>query len=121
MDIDKLIGSYVALRDKKDEIAQRHKDELAPYNAAMDKIESAIHAAMQEQNVKSFKSAHGTAYTSELASAKVVDFEAALQYIQQHERWDMLERRVNKTVVQEIGDVPGVELTRSIKVNIRRK
>ncbi len=121
MNVDALIEHYVRLRDAKDAMAARHKEELAPLNRDMDLLEQALKKLMETQNVKSFKSAHGTAYTSELASAKVVDFDAALAYVRTNDRYDLLERRVNKTVVQEIGDVPGVELTRTLKVNIRRK
>ena len=121
MNIDALIGAYVQLRDKKDALKKRHSEELRPIDEMMAKLEGTLQQAMAEQNVKSFKSDHGTAYTSELVSAKVVDFNDTLSYIQENDRYDLLERRVNKTVVQEIGDVPGVELTRTLKVNVRRK
>lgn len=121
MNIDEVIEAYVKLRDRKDQIKKRHGEELAPFDASMAKLEGKLQEAMQAQNVKSFKSDHGTAYTSELVSAKVVDFNDTLAYVRAHDRWDLLERRVNKTVVQDIGDVPGVEITRTLKVNVRRK
>lgn len=121
MNIDALVAHYVALRDTKEALQQQHKDELAPLNADMQKLEQALQVLMQQSDVQSFKTKHGTAYTSVVANAKVVDFEATLAFIRDNERYDLLERRVNKTLVQEIGEVPGVELTRTIKVNVRRK
>lgn len=121
MNIDALLERYVRLRDAKDAMAERHKAELAPLRRDMDLIEQALHQMMQSQGVKQFKSAHGTAFQKEVSNARVVDFESVLDYIRTNERWDLLERRVNKTVAQELGEVPGVEQTRTLVVQVRRK
>jgi hypothetical protein len=121
---DDLIGKYVQLRDKEAEIKERHKEELKPYKDAMAKLEKALQDMLQEQGVNSMKGAHGTVYRQEVSNLKVTDFNETLQYIKDNERWDLLEKRVNKTVVQEIQqegeDVPGTEIERTLKVQVRR-
>lgn len=124
--IDTLIEKYVQLRDRKKAIEDEHKAQLAPYKEAMQRLEDAFQTSMQEMGLKSLKSPHGTVYQSEVANAKVRDFDAALKFIVDNERYDLLERRVNKTTLQsileegDIDEVPGVELTRALKINVRR-
>lgn len=119
MNVDKLIEHYVHLRDRKAEIEARHKDELAPLKEDMSKIEGALQKLMNDQGVKQLKGEHGTAFQQEQTSAKVVDWDKTLSFVQENERWDLLERRVNKTAALE-EDVPGVEVSRAFKVNVRR-
>lgn len=124
--IDTLIEKYVQLRDRKKAIEDEHKAQLAPYKEAMQRLEEAFQDRMQEMGLKSLKSSHGTVYQSEVANAKVRDFDATLKFIMDNERYDLLERRVNKITLQsileegDIDEVPGVELTRALKINVRR-
>ena len=120
MNIDKIIGRYVALRDQKAEVEARHKEELAPLRRQMEVLEAGLHKLMHDQGVKQLKGAHGTAFIKEDVSAKVSDWQPCLQAIIEQERWDMLERRVNKTQVMDEGDWPGVTITRRQTVNVRR-
>ena len=46
--------------------------------------------------------------------------QAVLDWAVANERWDLFERRVAKSVVEEIGAVPGVEIERGVRVNVRR-
>ncbi len=124
--IDSLIDKYVELRDRKKALEEGHKKELAPYKQALEKLEAHFQEHMQEQGLNSLKSSHGTVYQSEVSNAKVHDFEAALNYVLENERYDLLERRINKSALQSIleegvsDEVPGVELTRAKKINVRR-
>lgn len=120
--VDKYIEKYIELRDRKAEIAERHKEELAPINEAMKLLEQALLALMQETGVDSVRAKGlGTAYTSEVLSLKVVDRQAALTHITDRGEWDLLQWSVNRTAYRERGeDIPGVEESRAIRVNFRR-
>lgn len=120
--VDKYIEKYIELRDRKAEIAERHKEELAPINEAMKLLEQALLAHMQETGVDSVRAKGlGTAYTSEVLSLKVVDRQAALTHITDRGEWDLLQWSVNRTAYRERGeDIPGVEESRAIRVNFRR-
>ena len=117
---EELIKKYVALRDRKAEVAARHKEELAPFATAMDAIEVKLMTVLQQQSATSLKTAAGTAYKQGWTSARVQDWQAVLDYAVENERFDLFERRVSKAVVEEIGTVPGVDVERGFKVNIRR-
>ncbi len=120
MNIDYLIALYVRKRDRLDELAAEHKARTAEIMEEMQLIEAGLQKLMEDQGVRQFKSAHGTAYQQAWTKASVADWEEALGYIRSNERWDLLTRAVNKTVALEIGEVPGVAVTRGIKVNVRR-
>lgn len=120
MNVDRLVEHYVGLRDAKAALAEKHREEIAPLDADMAAVERALLVLMQEQHVSQFKSPAGTAFKKEVTGVRVVDFEAALDFVRENERWDLLERRINKTALADVGEVPGVELTRLIVVQIRR-
>ena len=123
--IGQLVEGYIKLRDRKAEIKAKHEAELAPINAMMDKIETHLLAQMQEQGVTSYKTGLGTAYTSTTTKANVADWDGLLGFVRENGLWQMLERRVSKTAVDEYVAAhqdlpPGVNYTTAISVNVRR-
>jgi len=75
--------------------------------------------------IDSIKTAAGTAYTKVATSATVADWPLVLGFIQKHELWPMLEKRVSKSVVEtyreEHNDLPpGINWTETRVLNIRR-
>lgn len=118
MDTGDIIRHYIKWRDKKKEIEERHKEELAPLKDKMEKAEAALQKIMLDQGVKQVKGSAGTAYLTEQVSTKVSDWEETLEWVKNQNRFDVLDRRVNKTAAQE-EEIPGVEVSRRIKVNVR--
>lgn len=125
MSVNVMIEKYVKLRDKKKEIEDQHKLQLAPFNEALDRLEGYMLETMNETGLSSMKSAHGTVYKSLRTSAKVIDWAATLGYIRSNEAWDLLEARVSKLAAQQIITetklpIPGVETSSEVVVNVRR-
>lgn len=123
--MEALIEKYIELRDAKAKLAAKHKADVAKLDDVMDKIEGFILEAFNEQGVESARCSTGTAYKSVRTSATVADWEATLSYIREHDLWAMLEKRVNKTVVEEFrnehGDLPpGLNWREEILINVRR-
>lgn len=126
MKIEQLVEKYVKIRDKVAELDAEHKQRTAPYKEASEKIEQMLLAIFNETGQESAKTAFGTAYITKQTSATAADWEETLRFIQEKERWDMLERRVNKTMVGEYIEEhneppPGINWSVNLKVNIRRK
>lgn len=119
--MEQLTQEYLDRRDQLEKLKQEFKDRETPIKNEMDKIEQAMHRIMNDQGVTSMKTPAGTPYLQTWTSTKVADWEEAFRYIQQHERWDMLQRAVNKTAVLESEEpVPGIEVQQGYKVNVRR-
>jgi hypothetical protein len=118
--MEELVRAYIELRDQRDLIKDRHKAELAEVTAVLDQVEDALMHQLQELGVESVKTKAGTAFKSKWTSVKVTDFDALCEYVKTNDRFDLLERRVNKTVALEIGEVPGTLAESGFQVNIRR-
>jgi hypothetical protein len=126
MEIDQVIGKYIELRDKKEEVKKEMSEKIERIEAAMDKIEAALLSALQANGMDSAKTKCGTAFVTARTSATVADKEAFLGYIIQNEEWPLLDIRANKTAVTEFktqknGDLPpGINWREEVVVQVRR-
>lgn len=125
MTVDKLIQDYVALRDKKKLIQERHVQELAPFNAMMARVEGYLLEALNRAGVENMRGKHGTVFKSIRTSATVREWGLALAYILEHKLYHLFEARVAKKaaydVIKETGEpIPGVETSAEVCVNVRR-
>lgn len=123
--LDRVIGGYVKLRDMKAALVKKQKEELALIQASMDKIENYLQKYLLEANLQSVNSDAGTAFLQHVASTTVRDWPAALDFIKANDEWSMLEARVSKTAVKDYLDEhgalpPGVEYTEAIVTRVRR-
>lgn len=123
--IDAVISKYMQIRHQKDEINREAKSKVDALNIHLAKLEGYILQRMQAEGVTSYKTAHGTAFSTTTDYANVADWEATLEYIREHMQFDLLEKRVNKTAVRAIIDTtgtppPGVNYGTRIDVNVRK-
>lgn len=123
--MEELIEKYIKLRDAQAQVKEAAKAKLAKIEAVMDKIEGYILEEFNAQGIESARTEAGTAYKTLRTSATVADWPATLSYIQEHNLWDMLERRVSKTAVEAFRDEhkdlpPGINWREEVLVNIRR-
>ena len=121
MDISPIVKHYVALRDRKAEIEARHKEELEPIRKDMDMIEGALMKVLQDGGQKSAKTDFGTAYISEVESIKIIDRDAVIDTVAEQGVWDVLNISVAKKNYREAGvDLPGIDISTTRKLNVRR-
>ena len=123
--IDSVVGGYIRLRDEKKRIAERQKEELAPLNAKLKKMEAWLQAQLQAQDALNMKTEHGTVYLSTTVSAKVEDRDAFFDFVRNNDMWAMLTSNVSKDAVEEFiestGDVPpGVSVSRETNARVRK-
>ncbi len=124
--VNQVVAAYVKLRDQKDEIKRRHKEELAPLNENMTKLERWLQKQLLDEGVESMKTDAGTAFLQTSSSVTVRDWPATLAWIQDNDEWSLLEARVNKTAVKDFlestGEVPpGVNYSEDIETRVRRR
>mgnify|MGYP003450704267 CR=1 FL=1 len=81
MKIDELAEKYAKIRDKVAELEAAHKEKLAPFKAAMDKIEQHMLGMFNEQGTENAKTAFGTFYKQAATSATVADKYAAMKEV----------------------------------------
>lgn len=79
--VEQATAKYIELRDRKAQIAERHKTELAPLQEAMASIETWLLDKMNQEGVDSFKTPAGTPYRSVAISMKLEDDAAFKNFV----------------------------------------
>lgn len=120
MNIDKIVAAYMEVREERDQLIARHKKELEPYTETLAETEQLLLGLLNETGANSVKTPHGTAYISTVDNLAVKNWEEALEYIRKNERWALLTKKLTKTEAEDGEMIPGTELTRIRKLNVRR-
>lgn len=123
--VDKVVKAYIKLRNEKDAIMEKAKQECEEISANLDKLELWLRERSVEQGVDSFKTPHGTAFIVEKDYASVSDWPALLAWVRENEAFDVLTRGVSKTVVREYiqennTQPPGVNYGVKREVQVRK-
>lgn len=123
--VDDIVAAYVRLRDQKAELKAQQAEVMKPYDEALAKLEAEALQILSDTGVESMKTSAGTVYKSVATSATVQDKSAFMGYIKEHQAFDLLDVRANKTAVQDFvtenqDTPPGVVIRREMKVGFRR-
>lgn len=122
-----LLKLFIGLRDRRAQRKAAYDEDDASDKDKQNKIEVEFLRRFQERGIDNVSARDvGTAYKSTRASATVADWDAFLEHVQENDAWEMLERRVNKTAVEQFKAVnddlpPGVNWSETQVVNFRRK
>jgi hypothetical protein len=122
-----LLKLFIALRDRRAQRKAAYDADDAGDKDKQNKIEVEFLRRFQDRGIDNVAARDvGTAYKSTRSSATVADWDAFLDHVRENEAWEMLERRVNKTAVEQFksveGDLPpGVNWAETQVVNFRRK
>ena len=87
LNIDQLVDKYIRIRDKKAEVQKTQKAELARFDEALHTIERVFLTFMQENNVDSLNTNHGTAYKRVQTSCTIADRDAFLNFVREGDNW----------------------------------
>lgn len=118
--MDDLVAGFIARRRQIEAIEADAKVRIAPIKQEMELIETAMTKLMDEAGSLSVRTLNGTAYKQKWTKARVDDWEQALAFIRQHDRYDLLVRQVNKTAVLESPvPIPGVAIERGYQIIVR--
>lgn len=125
LSMEDLVRQFIKLRDKKSQLKAEYEAKVAPLDDVQNKIEALLLQRFQEMGVESVKTPAGTAYTTVRTSASVADWDSFLAFVKDNDSFEMLERRVSKTAVEQYkaahSDLPpGLNWSESRSVNFRR-
>ena len=125
MKIDSIIERYIKLRDKKAQMKAAFDASTADINNAMTRCEQVILEEINSQGVESVRTEFGTAFKSVTTSVTAADGEMFMQFCIANDRMDMLEKRPNKTAVEEYKAAnddlpPGINYRQAVSLNVRR-
>lgn len=125
MKLSEAVELYIKLRDKKAQIKAEMDAKMAPINENMAKLEAKLLEAFTKVGMDSVKTEFGTAYTTTRVTASVADRSVFMDYVKEHDEWDLLEVRASKTAVEQFRTIhddipPGVSIREERVVNVRR-
>lgn len=123
--MEELVSKYIELRDVKSQLKAKFDAKVSKIDSVLDRIEAAILNEFTESGVESCRTKAGTAYKQTRTSAGVADWESVLVFIRENDLWHMLERRVNKSAVEQFKEAheelpPGINWREEVVINVRR-
>lgn len=126
IDMEVRTEQYIKLRDLKEQIVERHRQELKPISEAMEGLKEVLKAGLDQVNADSLKTACGTVSFTTKASASLADKDAFWAYVVSTGSWELLDYKANVTAVRDWieqnngNQPPGVNYSSFRDVNVRR-
>lgn len=120
-----LVTEYRLLRDRKAELVEAHKVEVAPLQASMQKLEGMMLDLLNQAGSNSMRTDEGTAFKQQRNTYSIDDPHAFRQWVEQQGRPDFYENRVSKdaidTYIAEGHNLPpGVKASSFVTINVRK-
>jgi|3_EtaG_2_1085321.scaffolds.fasta_scaffold00128_31 uncharacterized radical SAM superfamily Fe-S cluster-containing enzyme len=124
-DVKDLMDKYLVLRDEKEKIDARHKEELKPYKEAMEKLDSVFLTSLNETGLDAMSTTTTTVYKEVITTMSIADRPMFLGHVRENDAWNLADIRPAKVAIRaamEDGEtVPGVNVTQIRKVKVKRK
>ena len=127
LDDASLLKTFIGLRDRRSRRKVDYQTEDSGDKNKQDCIEEEFLKRFNERGIDNVSTKGvGTAYKTIRTSASVADWDELFEFIQAEGAWEMLERRVNKTAVEQFKSVhadlpPGINWSETQVINFRRK
>jgi hypothetical protein len=123
--IKEVVTAYMKLRAQKDALETQIESKVKEIKGKMDKMEAWLKVQMDAEGLTSVKSDAGTAFLTTTDYATVESWDATLQFIREHDAFDLLNKAVNKTAVrayieQNKAVPPGVNYGTRLEVSVRK-
>jgi len=125
--IDKIIETYVKIRDKKEEIYQAYKRSTAELEEQMALLKYKLLELSKETGATSFSTPQYTAYRTVKNRYWTNDWESFYGFMQQHAAMELLEKRIHQTNMKEFMEgnpdlhPPGLHVDSEYEFTIKRK
>ena len=125
-DVDQLVKVYIKIRDARDEVIRKAKEQEEELNAQLAIIEQEILEICKSTNADSIKTKHGLAMRSVKSRFWTSDWERFYDFMFEHNAPDLLEKRIHqsnmKQFLEENPDLhpAGLNVDRTYAITVRR-
>jgi hypothetical protein len=126
-DINAVVEHYITLRDHKSKLDAEHKARVAELDAQMKNAEAFLLNHLNESGLDRVGVGAGTVFVQVKTMPSIKDKGALIDFIKQTGNVELLQARVSSTAVKEYMEhndnqlPPGVDVTTSREVTVRRK
>ena len=127
MKADKLVKTYIKIRDKRKEIAEQYEKEDAELKESLELIESELLEVCKQMGADGLKTEYGTVTRKVAKRYWTSDWHSFHNFIKEHSALELLEKRIAQTnmsvFLEENPDLlpPGLNIDSKYAVTIRRK
>ena len=125
--VEKLVGAYTKIREKREEISAKFKEEDGSLAEQQDKIKRALLDYCKDQGVDSVRTASGLFYRTIKQRYWTSDWSSMHAFIMDHNLPDFFEKRLNQTNVRQfIEENPdilpaGLNVDSEYVISVRKK
>ena len=125
--VEKLVGAYTKIREKRAEISAKFKEEDGSLAEQQDKIKRALLDYCKDQGVDSVRTASGLFYRTIKQRYWTSDWSSMHAFIMDHNLPDSFEKRLNQTNVRQfIEENPdilpaGLNVDSEYVISVRKK
>jgi len=126
-DLERLVSVYIKIRDKKNEVAAKAREEEQELSDKLKIIETALLEHCKDSGVESVRTASGTFYRSIRQKYWTSDWEAMNEFILDHGVPELLEKRIHQGNIKQFLEdnpellPPGLNCESEYTVTVRRK
>ena len=92
---------YIKIRTAKEEAAERHKQEIAEFNAALEALSAEMLEICKELDVSSMRTNEGTIIRKVHTRFATNDWDSLYQFIKEHDAYGLLEQRLHQTNMKQ--------------------
>lgn len=124
---DKLVKTYVKIRDKRKELADQYEKEDGDLKEALETIESELLEMCKETGADSLRTEFGTVTRRVAKRYWTNDWHSFHEFLKEHGALELLEKRIAQTnmstFLEENPDLlpPGLNVDSRYTVTVRRK
>jgi hypothetical protein len=124
---EKMIASYIKLRDEKSKVEERHKAEIGKYTEAMGLIEAFLKDYLMKNSLQSLATSEATAFLHRSRSATLADTGVFREFVIENNNFDLADFRpkvdsVEDYVTEHNGSPPpGVNFRTAVTLRVNRK
>jgi hypothetical protein len=123
--VDKLVGQFIAMRDRIKEMEEWHELQLQPFKVAKEKIAGVLLQFLDDTGQESARTSEGTVSVTHRSTASLSDPDAFMNYVVAHKAFELMDRRANSTACREFAEEngslpPGVRLNSIRTVGVRK-
>lgn len=92
---------YIKIRTAKEEAAERHKQEIAEFNAQLEALSAEMLEICKELDVSSMRTNEGTIIRKVHTRFATNDWDSLYQFIKEHDAYGLLEQRLHQTNMKQ--------------------
>ena len=118
--VDKLVADYIATRNHIKKLKEKHKEELAEFELAQDKLTGRLLLFLDSHGQEMARTAEGTVSATKRPTASLPDPDIFMEFVAEHGLYELLNRHANATACLDFAKENNGVLPPGVKISIVR-